>query len=321
MRIYNSMKIHLIPDLYKRKLISTDYNTIENNAKDKIILQSDYIQPNENLFAQISCFSETSDEKIVILTDTDESICRWKEKNVPVIAWSHEENRDESLMGTSWMILDIDALTYDYLKEVCHRYDQIPLTILSTERSYLRELSKDDFTNLILLDEEQEPNSAGRFFPVEYHSVLQTKSDALEKKAVQQDMKIYLEQYIQNQYPFYGYGIYGCYDRNTKEFLGIAGFSMVDLKGNLSMYDVLYPENHSEQKKITDSLMEIGYAVKKSVRRKGYACEWVSALMDYAHKKQEKEEWESGRIITRIAPTNLASIRVAQKCHLPILFL
>ncbi len=66
--------------------------------------------------------------------------------------------------------------------------------------------------------------------------------------------------YIDTAYGFYGYGYYGLYDKGTGAFLGIAGFR----EGS-------YP-------------LEIGYAVKESLRGKGYASEAVRSLVKYAEE-------------------------------------
>ena len=357
------MKISLILDLSKIKLTTNDYNTLEYITKDKILLQSFSARENsmtksmefffdsmnssctysdqlrgrvdsacsEQLRDRVdSACSEQLRDGRIILTDSDEGIARHKAENVPVIAWSHAYNSKESLMGTPWMILDLQALSGDYLEEVYHRFHGIAMRILETDRCYLKELGMEDFENLLALDQEQDEKSRGRFFPIEwtqteeslrnsaYPSSLSDKNPGLSVRNVAthadslRRLKDYLFQYLQNQYPFYGYGIYGAYALGDDCFLGIAGFSLLDCVQNVP--DQISPNDEEA------IYLEIGYAVKKSVRQKGYACEWVSALLEYAKKKQENGEWEPCKILARIHPDHLASIKVAKKCGLPILY-
>ncbi|MDO4977944.1 MAG: GNAT family N-acetyltransferase [Eubacteriales bacterium] len=257
----------LLLDVKKTFLTSYHYTILENNAKDKILLQT-LCEPFDDEILQT--------ENLLVLADTDDAIATWTAKKIPVIAWSHEKNKSESLMGSPYMILSLDALTLDYLEEIYCRDHGLPLTIVKTKRSVLRELTADDYTFLLALDDSQPEDSAGRFFP--YHLSKAEKAD-------------YLRQYIKSQYPFYGFGIYGAFHRESQEFLGIAGFATTE-----------------------SSELEVGYAVKKSARQKGYAFEWVSALIDYARETLCIQD-----IVARISEDNLASLRLARKCSIRIL--
>ena len=55
-------------------------------------------------------FSDFPDFSLV-LCDLDQNIELAKKYNLPAIAFSHENNKQETLMGTPWMILDADALS------------------------------------------------------------------------------------------------------------------------------------------------------------------------------------------------------------------
>lgn len=65
----------------------------------------------------------------LILCDLDKNIELAKKHNLPVIAFSHKNNRQESLMGTPWLILDTDGLSPFFLNEVYCRHYKKPLTI------------------------------------------------------------------------------------------------------------------------------------------------------------------------------------------------
>ena len=151
----------------------------------------------------------------------------------------------------------------------------------------------DNLQDLSALDADLAPDNPGRFF---------RNQQASEEE--------YLSSYIHFQYPFFDYGLYGAYEKDTCEFLGIAGFYLSekcyhreDGRG-AEWVGVYFGREPSGSKKC--ECLEIGYAVKKGARRKGYAKEWIRALTDYAQKTLLYDS-----IIARIPQENKASIAVA----------
>ena len=95
----------------------------------------------------------------------------------------------------------------------------------------------------------------------------------------------YLERYIRDVYEFYGYGIWGLYLRDDLcEPIGIAGFT---------------PRTEG---------LELSYAIEESHRRKGYAFEACSAIIEYADRNIEHDG-----IFTRMSKDNEASKGLAIK--------
>ena len=101
----------------------------------------------------------------LILCDLDKNIELAKKHNLPVIAFSHKNNRQESLMGTPWLILATDALSPFFLNEVYCRHYKKPLTITTTNRCIIRELTTRQLPELLQLQEENKNNPSGCFFP------------------------------------------------------------------------------------------------------------------------------------------------------------
>ena len=94
----------------------------------------------------------------LILCDLDKNIELAKKHNLPVIAFSHKNNRQESLMGTPWLILDTDGLSPFFLNEVYCRHYKKPLTITTTNRCIIRELTTRQLPELLQLQEENKNN-------------------------------------------------------------------------------------------------------------------------------------------------------------------
>ena len=282
-----AMDLTLITDIRKITLTSFDYNIIRPITKDTILLQvAGELTVSGNPFP-------AHPEKSIVIADTDQGICQWTQRGYPVIAYSHEKNSQDDLLGTPWLILSLQALSGDYLQEVWHRFHEIPLEILHTRRCFMRELSMKDLPDLIRLDADQAPDSPGRFF--------RGKPGSEEE---------YLSSYIRYQYPFFGYGLYGVYHTDTGDFLGIAGFYLPDENHGREnepadgWLEVYFGEKESYRE--DTGYLEIGYAVKKSVRQKGYAKEWIRALIDHA-----QDTLHMNHIIARIPAKNKASVKAA----------
>lgn len=252
----------------------------------------------------------------LILCDLDKNIELAKIHNLPVIAFSHKNNKQESLMGTPWLILDTDALSPFFLNEVYCRHYKKPLTIITTNRCIIRELTTRQLPELLQLQEENKNNPSGCFFP----QTCTTYTEAEE----------FLQNYIKNQYAFYGYGIYGIFNKENENFLGIAGFSPFE---NAIISDTLNskekkpkipkdfseqnfenaPEEYSENTS-NEYCVEIGYSILKKWQQQGIASEVLPPLIHFG-----KEYLEFTEIVTRIEKNNVASIRLAQKNNLKIL--
>lgn len=263
-------------------------------------------------FPSLSAFPDFS----LILCDLDKNTKLAKMHNLPVIAFSHENNKQESLMGTPWLILDTDALSPFFLNEVYCRHYKKPLTITTTNRCIIRELTTRQLPELLQLQEENKNNPSGCFFP--QNIISHTEAEE------------FLQNYIKNQYAFYGYGIYGIFNKENENFLGIAGFSSLE---NVLTSDILsskeknlkIPDDFSEQnfektpEKYSENssneyCVEIGYSVLKKRQKQGIASEVLPPLIHFG-----KEYLGFTEIVARIEKSNIASIRLSQKNNLKIL--
>lgn len=219
----------------------------------------------------------------IFLCDCDDDLLRLQKQypDVPMIAVSHDANVTESLMGCPWLILSPEALTPEYLDEVYCRCKRIPLTILETTRCRLRELTPEDLPGLLLLQSENASNTDGCFFPAD---------------CPQPDT--FLADYIYFQYPFFGYGLYGIFDKNTEHFMGIAG----------------YHEDSKENTAETPDIF-ISYALLQKYHHHGFAREVIAGLITAG-----KERWGFQNFFARISPDNSASLRAARDTGLRIIF-
>lgn len=97
--------------------------------------------------------------------------------------------------------------------------------------------------------------------------------------------------YIRYQYGFYGYGIWGLFLKNGT-LIGIAGVHNSDTSG----------------------IGELCYAVLPEYRRQGYAAEALRCIIGYALS----EYIGFDGLIARIAPSNTASLCLAEKLGITV---
>lgn len=216
----------------------------------------------------------------ITLCDTDEAIQRHRMAGLPVIAVSHDGNSSEELMGTPWLILSPEALTRDFLYKVYCRHYERPMWILETERCRLRELSAEDFDALLLLQEENAQNPEGCFFP-----------------AGCDNPEDFLMNYIRHQYPFFDFGLYAVLEKETGNFMGIAGFTGIT-------------EIASDGISLST---EVSYALLQKYQHRGFAKEVLFALLAHGRKTGEFRQFTA-----RIRPENTSSVALARKCGIKI---
>lgn len=141
-----------------------------------------------------------------------------------------------------------DWLPEDFLWRVWLRSRNLPWHICETDRLVLREMTE---TDLDFLYEMQEDEEAARFL------------DALDSDRDAQRQK--LAAYRQQMYGFYGFGIWIVLEKESGKPVGRAGLQM--------------REGFEEP--------ELGFAVLKKYRGRGYAEEACRAVLDYAKKELE----------------------------------
>ena len=183
---------------------------------------------------------------------SDENVALWDAFNShrATIAIFGNENIDISV--SKYAVLDYADIDEKYLEMVACRHLHIPLCIGKIDNIKIRELCVDDFEILSGFEE----------FPF--------------------DNKKELQEYIDFQYDFYGYGLYVF--ENDKEVMGLAGF---------------YNEDNS---------CFLSYVIDKKYRRRGYTFKVCEYLLKYIHKIYDITE-----VCIRTDISNVASINLAEK--------
>lgn len=230
--------------------------------------------------------------KNVKITNNIEDIIEYQTKGLPCILILDDSNKNkdtskakycallsrEDMLGREYnpddSILDGEIriiLGDDYLNLVEARCYGKPLVIAMTERLLIRELMIKDVDKICDIYEGEETGFIQRFY--------ESKEDAAGV----------MDRYIHEVYDFYGYGLWAVVLKESQEVIGIVGFTPRDSK-----------------KDVPD--IELGYAINKQYRNKGYGYEAAKAAIEYAEKNIEY-----GQILICVNKNNIPGKNLGNK--------
>ncbi len=212
-------------------------------------------------------------EKVITDRKIDTSDCIWIVSDEKQRRCAEElgiASIGEPDCGTRYAIESLSEIDVEYLERVRRRYNNIPWLIGCTDRCVIRELSLDDLPALYEL--YAKPGMT------EFVEPLYEPEKELE----------YEKAYIECMYGFYEYGMWLVFSKETGKLIGRAGLEHRD-----------YGD---------EAELEMGYMIAPEYRRKGYATEICSFIIDYA-----KENTSFERINCLIDHDNAASIGLVKK--------
>ena len=179
-----------------------------------------------------------------------------------------------------------EAVTPRRITDAARRKLGLPLFIGETDRVILREFTEQDLPAIREL------------------KLTETDTKLLGPSAGQLCNGDFLRHYIRNQYPLYGFGLWGVFRKEERgedpgterkeagTLVGMAGFGM--------------PEGETGPGE--EGLPELGYFTAPSYRRKGYAEEACRVCLLYA-----EEELGFDVVLLRVRKENLSSLALGQK--------
>lgn len=180
------------------------------------------------------------------ITDQGQRAQELLRQGQPVLAWLHEDNREQDFSGVRYACEDIGELDGDYLEKVYRRYAGIPWDILTTERCHVRETGAED------LD---------AFYEIYAEPSVTRYTEGLYPERAQEEA--WLKDYTENMYYFYNYGVWTICHKATGQVIGRAGFS------NREGYED----------------PELGFVIGVPWQRQGYATEVCRALLRYGREE------------------------------------
>lgn len=179
---------------------------------------------------------------------TDHAACqiRLRMRNLPVLIYLHEENREEHFLQSEYAIEQIEEVEYESLELAYLRLTGQPWTVYTTNRCIIRETTTNDVDD---------------FYEIYKDSSI---TDYMEDLFADKDEEIaYIEDYIRNVYQFYGYGMWTVLLKESGKVIGRAGISWRE------GFDI----------------PELGFVIGVPWQRQGYAYEVCQAILEYGREE------------------------------------
>lgn len=221
----------------------------------------------ENLSTFLSTHAPDQDA-VIFVSDCAEFLISLKHLNYYTIGFAPSED----FLPVSYVFESFEDLDYTYFLHTWKRYQKEPITVLTTRHLVIRELSTSDFPNLYTLYEDKEN--------IAYMDEKESDFTSFSNK---------MSAYIEKIYPFYGFGFWGVFLKETDELIGEFG---------------IQPRILDEKEEL-----ELGYLLHRDYQQRGYAKEAIRAIFRYA-----KKQLDCDRIVAKIHKENKASIATAIAC-------
>lgn len=216
--------------------------------------------------------STNQTSELLVITDSRETAQQLYNRQICCIGYQDIEDT-EFFQGASAVFYSFEDIDADYLEMVHHHFYRIPVVIAETERLVIRESCMEDFDELYRIARETGNDRYMETMSADYE---------LEKEKFQA--------YIAAVYDYFGFGLWTILERNTGEIIGRCGVSMTS-------------DSSGDEKR-----KELGYVIRSEKRRKGYATEACSAILQYMLRIEEHQD-----IYARIKRENLSSRKTAEK--------
>lgn len=213
-------------------------------------------------------FTGSTKSSLLFVSNSQILLQKLHQQNHYCVGFSH---KGQFLPG-AYCFESLENVDFTYFSEIMHRYQNKPLPIAKTKHLYIREFTTWDLRNLYQLYTDTQ-NTKYLFHNVPSYEAF------FEQKCA----------YIEKVYPFYGFGLWGVFLKETNELIGEFGIQQNTI-------------NEKEE-------YEAGYLLTPSHQGKGYGKEALRAILRYA-----KFHLELDRIVARIHAQNQSSILLALNC-------
>ncbi len=185
--------------------------------------------------------SDCNPDNTLVITGNEADIDKYVSMNYAIL---YVNNEDKFVSGVRYVTDSLADCEDDYFNMVFSRQKKLPLTILKTKRTLVREITVDDLNELYDIYEDE---SVRKY---------------LEPLYEYEEEKLFTEKYIENMYGLYGYGLWIVEDIHNGRIIGRAGISIRSIDES--------------------DCNELGYVIRREYRNKGYAGEVCRAILAYA---------------------------------------
>ncbi|MDE6851710.1 MAG: GNAT family N-acetyltransferase [Lachnospiraceae bacterium] len=252
-----------ISEVIKSHQIQNDFQHLISVSK------AEHAKPAPERFARILHKLRISAGDALVITDSHSGTQAAKSAGLTCIGFPHPYSKQQDLSLADILLESIEGLTSSFLYRVHQRSHGQPVTIASTDRLLIRELATENIPALCSI--YQNPD---------VRQFLTDIDNSIEKETAK------LEAYIHQIYPFYEYGLWGVFDKESGTLMGRCGIENQKIAG---------------KEEIT-----LSYLLDRNHWGYGYALESSRAVLDYA-----LEELDMHRIVAVIETHNHRSQQTA----------
>lgn len=228
----------------------------------------------------------------LIIEDSYHGVCAANAANIPVIGFVNKHSGNQDLSKACYLIEGFEEVDYNFLNKIYKRYYKEPITIATTNRLKIRELTTKDIPTLKSIFKNIYENSPKLFSDLTISFGLQNEMKDSETIINHQfsDSTFHdlVESYINTVYPFYDFGLWGVYLKDTLELIGICGIQLLE--------------------RVQNSSYEISYMIDTKHQGNHYGYEAVNAVIQYGFATLHMD-----KIVAYVLPDNTSSIRTAEK--------
>ena len=228
-------------------------------------------KPAPDIFLKALRVLNIKPNEAIVIEDSKNGCLASKAANIACIGYINPNSGNQDLYSATVAIESFASIDTTYLNEICLRANGEPVTIAKTKRLIIRELSSSDTDCFLQLYEDEEVANFNNFIDG-------NSKDKAEK----------LNSYIKTIYPFYGFGLWGIFRKDTCELIGCCGIQ-----------NQMINENQE---------IELSYMLGKQYWGNGYALEACRNVLRIAESR-----FGIDRIVAAIDSKNKRSIHLAEK--------
>lgn len=227
-------------------------------------------------------------EHAVVISEDPETLKMFKNKGYCCIGYT--AGRDAFFEGAECVITDFDHVSEDLIRREYDHHFGIPHVIAETERLRIRESTEEDYPAINEMIRENEGASVSFF----------SQGDSLSREE-------YLD-YISITYSFFEYGNWSVLEKETGEIAGWCGLNPVREPSGGDMIILHCQDAESDEESSRDEGVELGYVIRRDKRKRGYALEACTAILQYA-----RQELGITKFCVQVSAGNESSLRLARK--------
>lgn len=202
-------------------------------------------KPAPDIFLKAAQMLGVDPSECVVIEDSEHGVAAAKAAHMTCIGFYNPNSGNQNLGKADIIVEGFEEIDFNFLQSIYQRSHQLPVTIGTTSRCILRELTVNNMIDLYPILSSPAVNE----FMIEKPSSIEEEQE--KHKA-----------YIQNVYHFFGYGYWGIYEKETDKLIGRCGIQSNEVDHVIEI--------------------ELGYILDPSYQGKGYALECAKFVLNYA---------------------------------------